>query len=455
MSRARFITVVACVVSVVLAAASAPAGALLRPHDAGVPAVTLTSPASGALITGGQPFFGGSAGTDPSDANTVSIQVFTGSSASGVPVQVLGATVSSGGSYSTGPSSPLPDGLYTAQASQGSSAGAGTSPAVTFRIFNAAPGIQLNAPASEPQTTGTPTLSGTASTGPGASSTVSLTVYPGPSTNATPAGSTSGAVGPHGAFSVTISSALSDGQYTIVATQSLGGGSPTFSAPVTIEVKSQPPAMTLTSPIGGSSMAQGAVSFAGAAGDGYGDLPEVDLTLYRGSAIGGQVYGTEAVTPSGATWQAGWPSLLPLGIYTLQAQQHDIAGRATTATVTFIVIPAPSIIGQSVQISQSGVVTVPIGCLADSGSCGGVVLIITRREFQTRPGGPRGHLRVLFAGFAVPAGTERVISRRLPATSFRALRGRGRQPVNIIVVTSANGGPKQIVTGLRNAKVGS
>jgi hypothetical protein len=456
MSGARFSSMMACVAC--LMAGGAPASALASParvvaHDS-IPTVTLTSPASGGLVTGGQPFFGGTAGTDATDASTVSIQVFAGGSASGVPVQVLGAMVS-GGNYSTGPTTPLPDGLYTAQASQGSSVGVGTSAAVSFRIYNAAPALTLAAPAAEPLLTGAPTLTGTASTAAGASSTVTLVAYPGASSNATPVGSYGGAVSAQGAFSIQVSPALADGQYTLVASQTLAGGGSGFSAPVTVEVKTAPPALTITGPTAGASVAQDAVSFGGAAGDGYGDVGEVDLTLYRGSSTAGRALGTQAVTPDGGSWESGWAAELALGIYTVRAQQHDIAGRVTTVTRTFIVVPTPAVIGQAVQISQSGVVTVPIGCPASTGSCAGAVLIVSRRLFRTHRGGPRGHLRVLFAAFTVPAGTDRVISRPLPASSFRVLRGKGRQPVTVTVVLSADGGSRQVFGATRLAKVGS
>ena len=103
--------------------------------DATGPTVTLTGPPNGSTITNQtETTFSGAAGTAPGDSSTVTVKVYSGSSASGSPVQTLSASVS-GGSWSAPASSALADGTYTAQAEQSDSAGnTGKSSANTFTV---------------------------------------------------------------------------------------------------------------------------------------------------------------------------------------------------------------------------------------------------------------------------------------------------------------------------------
>ena len=111
-----------------------------RPHfDAGLvdvtpPAITLTSPAAGSQTTDTTPTFSGAAGTAPGDLAAVSVEVYTGTSASGSPLQTL-QTSASGGSYAVDASPALAVGTYTARARQADSAGnVGFSAASTFTV---------------------------------------------------------------------------------------------------------------------------------------------------------------------------------------------------------------------------------------------------------------------------------------------------------------------------------
>jgi Bacterial Ig-like domain len=100
--------------------------------DTTPPAVTLTLSPRG-TINNRTPSFGGAAGTASGDLGTVTAEIYSGSSASGTPVQTLSATPS-GGSWSATAAS-LADGTYTVRAYQSDGAGnTGYSLTRTFAI---------------------------------------------------------------------------------------------------------------------------------------------------------------------------------------------------------------------------------------------------------------------------------------------------------------------------------
>ncbi len=79
------------------------------------PAVTLTSPAENAHTTA-TPTFSGAAGTASGDSATVTVTIYSGTQASGTPLQTRTATRS--GSTWTTTASTLPAGTYTVQVTQ-------------------------------------------------------------------------------------------------------------------------------------------------------------------------------------------------------------------------------------------------------------------------------------------------------------------------------------------------
>jgi len=102
------------------------------------PAVTLTAPANGAFTNDTTPTLAGAAGNLTGDSNTVTARVYSGSAASGTPVQTRTATRSAA-SWST-PATALANGTYTAQATQTDTAGnTGTSSANTFTVDTVLP----------------------------------------------------------------------------------------------------------------------------------------------------------------------------------------------------------------------------------------------------------------------------------------------------------------------------
>ena len=90
--------------------------------DALPPVVTLATPVSGSTTTNSRPLFSGMAGTAAGDSSTVTVNVFSGSNTSGLPVQTLAATLA-GSQWSVTPTTALANGSYTAQAEQTDSAG--------------------------------------------------------------------------------------------------------------------------------------------------------------------------------------------------------------------------------------------------------------------------------------------------------------------------------------------
>ena len=196
-----------------------------RGGDTTPPVVTLTQPGDGSTTQDATPAFAGTAGTASGDATTVTVQLYTGTAASGTPIQTLTATAGAGGAYSVR-SAPLAEGTYTAQASQFDAAGnRGVSSANTFSYDDVTPpAITLTSPANGSSSgTTSPTFSGTAGTLPGDSSAVTVKVFSGSTATGTPVQTLTATRAADGAYSVQ-SAALAAGTYTARAEQADSGG---------------------------------------------------------------------------------------------------------------------------------------------------------------------------------------------------------------------------------------
>ena len=305
------------------------------------PVVTLTTPANGETTNHSTPTFSGAAGTTAGDLPAVTVKVYTGSTATGTPAQTLTATAS-GGVWSVAASSKLPDGTYTAQASQSDKAGnTGTSTTDTFTIFTVGPTVTITSPAAGSYTNhDTPTFSGTAGTASGDSS-VSVDVYSGSEATGIPVQTVVAPVS-SGSWSVAVSSPLFEGVYTVQASQTDGIGNTGTSSPVIFTVKTTPPLVTLTTPANGSATGETKPTFSGAAGPAPGDLPPVAVKIYAGSSVSGSPIQTLAATASAGTWSVQASTALAEGTYTAQASQSDEAGNIGTSTAnTFTVYTTP------------------------------------------------------------------------------------------------------------------
>jgi hypothetical protein len=102
------------------------------------PAVTITAPADGAYTNDTKPTLSGAAGTATGDSNTITVRIYSGTSATGTAVQTRTAT-RSGGTWTTTIGTPLAQGTYTARATQTDSGGSTGSATTTFTVDTTAP----------------------------------------------------------------------------------------------------------------------------------------------------------------------------------------------------------------------------------------------------------------------------------------------------------------------------
>jgi hypothetical protein len=417
-------------------------------------AVTLTSPTASQTFTDSQPTFGGAAGDGFGYAGQVKVHVYSGGSASGTPVQTLTANESSG-SWSVAATS-LQNGTYTAQAEQDDAVGdADLSSPVTFTLNNPAPPtVTFNSLGSAPLSTSTPTLSGTAGTASGDSAVSILVSTAGPS--GTPVQFLTAPVGADGSFSVPVSPSLPDGQYQAVGYQVNGTGGLGQSTPLVFSIKLHAPALTLITPAAGASLAQHGAAFTGLAGHVYGDASTVVVSLWHGTSDKGKPFATANATVTGPTWTLTWPHPLALGLYTAQASQSDDAGHKTsTPAHTFLVVPSSTTIGDWVTLSR-GIASVPISCLAPTGSrCSGSVLVLTTKAYRPMSGGPSGQLRVLFAHVSIPGGETAIIRRPVKGAVRQLLARKAPLSVKVSATLSRTGGKAVTNTGTRTLKLGT
>ncbi len=308
--------------------------------DANPPEVTLTSPASGALLTSSSQSLGGAAATAPWDDSNVTVVIHQGDSLSG-KLEASGSAPVSGGKWSYG--SHLSTGEYTAQVSQSDEAGhTGTSSAVTFTVDASAPTVTLTSPEEGALVTASdPTLTGTAATAAWDESTVAVAIHEG--------GSLSGEVvaleeapvsGGVWAYSVPH---LSDGIYTAQASQSDQAGHTGRSNAVTFTVDTAAPVVTLTSPAEGAFVNTPNPTLSGQGGAAPWDAPRLTVKVHRGSSVSGEVVASStSVSVKSGTWSYSTPHLAD-GVYTAQAEQGDEAehppGMSNAVTFTVETVP--------------------------------------------------------------------------------------------------------------------
>jgi hypothetical protein len=102
------------------------------------PALAITAPASGASTSDKTPTISGTAGNSGGDSSTITVRIYSGTSAGGTPVQTKTTTRLATLWGTT--ASTLADGTYTVQASQADGSGnTGTSDEVTFTVDTVAP----------------------------------------------------------------------------------------------------------------------------------------------------------------------------------------------------------------------------------------------------------------------------------------------------------------------------
>jgi hypothetical protein len=297
------------------------------------PTVTLNAPAP--LSNNTTPSFTGSA----SGMSQVTIEIYKGTSATGVPVSSAAAAPGTGGSWVSGKASPVLENgrnTYTAVASQESSLGGptGVSSPVTFTVDTTSPTVSLNQPAS-PSNDTTPSFTGSASD----MTQVTVEIYKGSKATG-PVVTTASAMGTGGDWtSGNASSTLPDGQYTAVAAQKSSLGNPEgVSNSVVFTVDTAAPTVSLSPPKSSSNNTM--PSFTGFASE---ETP-ITIQIYAGAAAKGPIVSTATATGTGGDWSSGDASpALPDGQYTAVATQDSLLGNHSGSTVpsTFTVDTVP------------------------------------------------------------------------------------------------------------------
>ena len=136
------------------------------------------------------------------------------------------------------------------------------------------------------------------------------------------------------------------------------GTRPTLTLELTQRVT---PALTMSTPAAGATLADPTPTFAGVAGDQPGDSPTVTVRVHAGSTTATPPVSTFTTQRSGATWSVDAPSALPDGVYTAVAEQTDDSGDVgTSGPRTFSIdtaAPTPSLTepaaGATVTTSQT------------------------------------------------------------------------------------------------------
>ena len=279
------------------------------------------------------PTLSGAASDGVVDGSTVSVTIYNGGSVGG-SVAAAGVVSRSGANWEYTPATPLPEGTYTAQATQEDEAGAvGESGAVTFVVDTTPPSVSIGAVASPTKNT-RPTLTGGAGVAAGDEEAVEVAIYEGASVSGTPAVSGPATVA-GSTWSYTPAKSLAEGIYTAEAFQEDEAGNVGESAPVTFTVLTRLPVVSITSPTGGATLHVTQPMFEGAATDGVNDPGSVRVKIYQGSSASGTPI--EEVTQSeGGHWALSWSYELANGTYTALATEEDAAGnKGESSTVTF------------------------------------------------------------------------------------------------------------------------
>ncbi len=300
--------------------------------DTAPPAVSLLEPESPSKNT--KPVFKGAT----SEAGTVTVQVYAGSSVSGTLMATAVAHPSGPGGWTSSAASPaLASGEYTAVATQESALGngPGSSSPVTFIVNTEAPKLTLTRPASPSKNT-KPSFKGTTSE----AGTVTVRIYKGSKPEGTEAASVAVQASAGEWTTAALGSALAEGEYTAVAKEpsSLGNAEGTSNA-VTFEVITKPPAVTLEQPV--SPTGNTTPTFKGTTSE----AGTVTVQVYAGSSVSGSPVATAVAHPAGAgAWiSAATTPALASGEYTAMATQESGLGNGpgSSKAESFVVDTAP------------------------------------------------------------------------------------------------------------------
>ena len=231
----------------------------------------------------------------------------------------------------------------------------GTPPTLEILTDTTPPSVTLTSPANGSTSGASPTYGGVAGTALGDSATVTMRVYAGASASGTPLQTLTATRDGGGAYSVT-GAALTAGTYTARAEQLDDAGNLGLSSANTFTAvlpDTTPPAVTLTSPAGGSTTGA-SPTYGGVAGTVAGDSTSVTVKVYAGSSASGTPLQTLTATRDGSGAYSTTGAALANGTYTAQAQQSDSAGNTGfSAANTFTVdTTAPDTTPPSVTLTS-------------------------------------------------------------------------------------------------------
>ncbi len=261
-----------------------------------------------------EPTFSGSV----NEPGTVTVHVYPGKEAKGTEAATYEVTEAAAGEWEVTASPALGDGTYTAVATEPSAIGnsPGRSEPRTFQIDTHTPEVTLEG-VPTPSNNTNPSFSGTASE----TKNVTVKVYKGPTATGSPVATVEGAVSGSHWKTPSLATTLTTNTYTAVAGEpSSIGNEEGHSEPVTFEVNTSSPVVTLATPTTPSNNRTPAFTGSASANT------EVVVHIYEGAKAAGTQVATATATGTEGAWSsaAAGPALL--------TGKHTYAAIATQAS---------------------------------------------------------------------------------------------------------------------------
>jgi hypothetical protein len=206
---------------------------------------------------------------------------------------------------------------------------------LSLQIQAGTPPVSLTNPSNGSTfTNGEPQFSGVASTAFNASNAVTVRIFSGGSTSGSVVQSLNAAVGSGGSYSAVPGGQLSNGLYTVQASQEDPAGQTNYSTPVSFYLNITGPGITLNS-LGSKPLLTSNPTFTGRAGTRAVDSKSVRIDVYSGSSATGPIVQEDqgSVNPDGS-FSVRAPAL-PDGRYTAVASQAAGSTRGFSGPMTF------------------------------------------------------------------------------------------------------------------------
>jgi len=235
----------------------------------------------------------------------------------------------------------------------------------TFEVDPNSPTISM-APIKSRIDTATPTFSGTA----GDNTAVTVAICPATATCAAGAGKWTAVSATGSAWTAVLTTPLEDGEYEAIASQKNADGDIGATEPQRFTIDTQAPAVSLSSPADGATVAAGSLLVAGTGGTDAHDLASVTVQLFAGSVIsaGQTPLQSISVPISAGAWSVTLGGLIP-GTFSVRALQSDQAGNLGVSaphsftvagaagphgpTAAFSWFPAKPHVGESISLVSS------------------------------------------------------------------------------------------------------